>query len=74
MVRRASKPESVVQAKQQLREAAARVRYLDVVRHNPVPFIGAALAGGWLLSRLLKSGKGTHLLRLGIDSLRKPLP
>lgn len=68
-----SKPQSVAEAKLQLRLAAAQIDYLSPIKAHPALYIGGAVAAGFLAKRLLKAPTLLSLLPVGVKLLRKML-
>lgn len=71
MVRNVYKPQTVDEAKQLLRIAAARVDYFDVVRKYPLKSVGIAFLSGMMLGRLKKVSLPPALLGLGAQLLKR---
>lgn len=72
MDRHADPASSVIEAKQRLRAATARIDYLaPVKKRHPLPAAGAAFAAGLLWNRLGKNRLPPSLLSLALQLLRR---
>ncbi len=70
MVRNAYKPQTVNEAKQQLRIATAKIDYFGMVRRHPIESAGIAILAGIMVGRLKKGSLPPGLLGLGVQLLK----
>nr|CAA6830096.1 MAG: Unknown protein [uncultured Thiotrichaceae bacterium] len=71
MDRYTAKPQTVIEAKQQLRAVTRQTDYLTPVKNHPVASIGAAFMAGMLLQKAGKGGLPPGLLSVGLQLLKK---
>lgn len=70
MAREVYKPQTVAEAKQQLRTASANPEYFGLVKKHPLKSAGASLLAGIVLGRLNKGQLSPTLLGLAIQLLK----
>ncbi len=71
MDRYTAKPQTVTEAKQQLRAVSRQTDYLAPVKTHPVASVGAAFMAGVLLQKAGKGGLPPSLLSIGLQLLKK---
>lgn len=71
MGRYTAKPQTVTEAKQQLRAVTRQTDYLAPVKKHPVASIGAAFMAGMFLQKAGKGSLPPDLLSVGLQLLKK---